>query len=213
MNKRYFKIVFVVIFFSFIFLLCTNQLLADTTNDDKADEPFEDIGENYYKEAAEEDIVYNEEHCVYYVKNQLLISAMIDTDKKLVVDLIDEVGADLVGYIELTNDYQIEFKEDKNIKELEEIANYIDTHSFVAAVTLNIVILQSIDNTDEVDNLANSDTPIQNADLNDNDLNDNVDSVASSDIAKASLNVIIQVLHKLFEFFEKLHFQDMISIG
>ena len=71
--------------------------------------------------------------------NQLLISALPGADKSIFEEIAEEVGADIVGYIALTNDYQFEFKEQKTLEEISEIAEYIDSYSFVSSVTLNIV--------------------------------------------------------------------------
>ena len=51
----------------------------------------------------------------------------------------EEVGAEIVGYIEITSDFQIEFKEDKTYEELEEIADYIYGYPFISNITLNTV--------------------------------------------------------------------------
>ena len=102
-------------------------------------EPFDDIGEAYFKEPAEDDIVFDEETGLMYVRNQLLISALLGADKSIFEEIAEEVGADIVGYIALTNDYQLEFKEQKTLEEISEVAEYIDSYSFVSSVTLNIV--------------------------------------------------------------------------
>lgn len=92
-----------------------------------------------YKEAGEADIVYDAEHGVSYVKNQLLISAALDAPTGEVERLCGELGAEIVGFIGLTNDYQIEFTEDKTLAELEAAADYLESFSFVQGVTLNYV--------------------------------------------------------------------------
>ncbi len=200
-----------------ILFICSTCIFADSIDNDREKEPFEDIGENYYKEVAEEDILYNEEHNVSYVKNQLLISAMLDTDKQLVLDLIDEIDAELVGFIELTNDYQIEFKENKNIKELEEIANYIDTHSFVAAVTLNIVFESDIENnnTEEIDSLDKPEPNSKRTELSDKKLDKNSNTINIEDnvtIEDNNTNIIIQILHKISDFIENLKFLNIKTV-
>lgn len=106
---------------------------------ERAKEPFEDIGENYYKEPKSEDIVFDEETGLQYVKNQILISAFKGVDKSIIEEIVEEVNAEIVGYIELTNDYQVEFKDNKTLNEMAKVADYIDSYSFISDVTLNIV--------------------------------------------------------------------------
>lgn len=96
-------------------------------------------GEAYSKEVSKEDVVVDEETRIKYVKNQLLISCNIGTSKEEVEKICEEIGADIVGYIELTSDFQIEFKEDHTPDQLQEAADFIESHSFVLSVTLNMV--------------------------------------------------------------------------
>ena len=117
---------------------------SDDTTDDSDDstddsDDVADLGELYYKEASDADIVFNEEYGVGYVKNQLLISAMLGTNKEDVEEAVAEVGAEIVGYIEITSDFQIEFLEDKSLDELVEIAEYLYTYPWANNVTLNLV--------------------------------------------------------------------------
>lgn len=104
-------------------------------NSDKPAEPA-----MFFKEPQPEDIVYDAEHGVSYVKNQLLISAELGAPEEEMQRIFEELGAEVVGFIELTNDYQIEFKTDKTLAELEAAANYIDSFSFVQGVTLNLIL-------------------------------------------------------------------------
>lgn len=104
-----------------------------------AEESFEDIGEAYYQEVSEEDIVFDEEHGVKYARNQLLISVSPDTAREKINEIVTEVNAEIVGFIELTGDYQIEFIDDKTLDELSETADYIMAYPFVMNVTLNII--------------------------------------------------------------------------
>lgn len=106
-----------------------------STNSDNPPEP-----PMFFKEPQPEDIVFDAEHGVSYVKNQLLISAELGAPEEEMQRIFDELGAEVVGFIELTNDYQIEFKTDKTLAELEAAANYIDSFSFVQGVTLNLIL-------------------------------------------------------------------------
>lgn len=106
-------------------------------NENKQDE--KDIGEAYFKKPMEEDVALNEETGIVYVKNQVLVSALPGADKIIFEDIAKEIGAEIVGYIELSNDYQLEFAEYKNSEELENIIAYLNSLSFISYASLNVV--------------------------------------------------------------------------
>ena len=103
-------------------------------------EPLKDIGENYYKNVTMDDVAFDEETGIQYVKNQLLISCELDTPKELVKDVCNEIDAEIVGYIEVISDFQIEFTEDKTYEELEAMTIELpEKYDFIDAVFLNMV--------------------------------------------------------------------------
>lgn len=103
--------------------------------------------EMYYKEPGPEDIQWDSDTGLYYVKNQLLISALPGASKNVFEVILNEVEADIVGYIGLTNDYQIEFRDEKTLSELQNIGEYLDSFSFVSEVTLNTAMETGVDIT------------------------------------------------------------------
>lgn len=114
---------------------------SENTNNSQED-TFEDIGEAYFKEPEPENIVYDEEHGLSYVKNQLLISTSPDTERSKVVEMLstgDYGEVQIVGEIALTGDYQVEFSDDHSLSEMQEIADYYLVFPFVENVTLNII--------------------------------------------------------------------------
>lgn len=102
-------------------------------------EPLEDIGEAYFKQPCREDIVTNPDTGIIYVRNQILVSALPGADKGMFEELAADVEADIVGYIELTNDYQLEFRQEQTPEELEIMLAYWDSFSFVESTSLNTV--------------------------------------------------------------------------
>ncbi|MCR4777765.1 MAG: S8 family serine peptidase [Lachnospiraceae bacterium] len=116
-------------------------------DEDRLTEPLEDIGENYFKEAFVEDVGIDDETGIKYVKNQLLISAYMGTPKEAVEELVEELEAGIVGYTEVTCDYQVEFNENKSISELEELAEFIEGYPYVSGVSLNTVSEVSLNET------------------------------------------------------------------
>lgn len=111
----------------------------ESTDADRETEPIVDIGEAYFQEVSDEDIAVDTEHGIKYAKNQLLISVFPETEKTEIKKIADETDAEIIGFIELTGDYQIEFRENKSLEELETIADHINSYSFVINVTLNLI--------------------------------------------------------------------------
>ena len=82
------------------------------------------------------------------MKNQLLVSIKMGTPdaRKKMEDICKEIGAEIVGSIELTSDYQIEFKSDKTYDELIKIGKELEEkYYFISSVFLNTVIENGTD--------------------------------------------------------------------
>ncbi|MBR2549612.1 MAG: hypothetical protein IKE92_06245 [Clostridiales bacterium] len=117
----------------------TVETTAETTTAETTSETTSsDIGENYFKEPSSDDVVtYNG---IYFVKNQLLVSCELGTSKEEMESVCRDVGADIVGYIELTGDFQIEFSQDQSPEDLDEVTEYMYSHyPFIKFVSLNTV--------------------------------------------------------------------------
>ena len=118
----------------------------ETPAEPEETEPLEDIGENYFKEVTEDDVVFDEETGIQYAKNQLLISCDIGVPKELMQDVCNEIDAEIVGYIEITSDFQIEFKEDKTFEELEAMMIELpEKYDFIRGASFNMVSEIGID--------------------------------------------------------------------
>ena len=63
----------------------------------------------YFKDFTEEDVVF--ENNELFVASQILISADEKYDYTEVKTIVNELGGKIVGYIDVTNDYQIEIKD------------------------------------------------------------------------------------------------------
>jgi len=83
-----------------------------------------EIGTIYRKAFDEEDICYDEATGTQYLENQLLISAFPGVERQIIEMMASDIQAEVVGYIELTNDYQLEFTEDKTLEELNVLSEY-----------------------------------------------------------------------------------------
>lgn len=121
-----------------------SNLNSDDDSDENQDEGLvvvitdEEIGEMYYKPARREDLVTDAETGICYVSNQILVSAVPDATREALVKLFEECGATVVGFIELTNDFQIEFAEAKTITELTDCIDWLEGSDLIAYASLNI---------------------------------------------------------------------------
>lgn len=106
------------------------------------DEDLLDIGQVYCKKLTlRDDIMYDPEgfECV---KNQLLLTAAEGVDYSVISELALQYQAEIVGYIEITNDYQIEFIQDMSLEDMEKIAEQFANLSCIEDVTFNLIIEQ-----------------------------------------------------------------------
>lgn len=83
-----------------------------------------EIGIIYRKAIDKKDICLDEATGVKYLKNQLLISAFPGVDKQIIEKMAAEIQAEVVGYIELTNDYQLELLDDRTFEDLNVLSEY-----------------------------------------------------------------------------------------
>lgn len=93
--------------------------------------------EAYYQEFTEEDVVYEDSEL--FVDSQLLLTAVSGTKTSTIEKLIKDAGGKIVGYIEISDDYQIEFPEGKTLDELNQLVDKWNGESFVEFVSLHNV--------------------------------------------------------------------------
>lgn len=129
------------------FRLTSSKMKADKPQKpqkpDREPEPLVDIGEAYFKDIeSKKDIAVHSENGMMYVRNQILVSALEGLEKDFFKNVVSDIGAEIVGYIELTNDYQIEFLEEQTEDALGNYIKYLNSLSFIDSAGLNIVIEQ-----------------------------------------------------------------------
>lgn len=105
--------------------------------EEKPEEDDWNPGEGFVKEPSEADIVCNEETEERYVRNQVLVGVMLGIDQSLVEIIAAELGATIVGYIPLSEMYQLEFAEEKDYDQLYEVIEELESYSFVNYAILN----------------------------------------------------------------------------
>ena len=96
----------------------------------------EDIGYVYFKGFTEDDVAYDGAG-VYYVKNQILVSAEKDLTFKDVSEIVFIYNAEIVGYLEMANQYQIETRTDVTLEELNRIITELNENPDISLASLN----------------------------------------------------------------------------
>ena len=94
-------------------------------------------GKIYYKELEPEHV--KGEGSIAYVDNEILLTAAEGTGKKDIENLIKPYSGKIVGYIEVTGDYQIEFEEIRTIEALNELAEVLKNDPAVKRASVNYV--------------------------------------------------------------------------
>lgn len=111
------------------------------------------VGKMYFKDLSSEDDLIYDLYGNRYFKNQVLFTAYDGVTFETVSDFVDSIDARIVGYIELTNDYQIEFNYDMSIEELFDIISELSANSIAEFVMPNIVfeaVCDSLPNDKEI---------------------------------------------------------------
>ncbi|MBQ9490482.1 MAG: hypothetical protein IJU80_11175, partial [Lachnospiraceae bacterium] len=98
-----------------------------------------DIGEIYAKDPIQSDVVTMADG-MKYVRNQLLVSAKMDCTREKMENLGSAYGFEIVGYIELTQDYQIEFTMDMEEADLLKMIKILEEEDCISMCTLNYVM-------------------------------------------------------------------------
>ncbi len=103
-----------------------------------------DGGEIYYKIAYESDVVTAPDG-LPCIRNQFLLSADDTVNFAEVEEYLAQNGARIVGYIEATNDYQVEMYQDTDMSDLQELTERIGVQAWVRHIGLNYLWLEEAD--------------------------------------------------------------------
>jgi hypothetical protein len=98
----------------------------------------ETIGYAYIKDFTEDDVAYDGAG-IYYVKNQILLLAGNKLTFKDVSKIASQYNADIVGYLEMSNTYQIEIRSDASLEELNRIIAELNENQNISLASLNMV--------------------------------------------------------------------------
>ncbi|MBN2222513.1 MAG: S8/S53 family peptidase, partial [Vallitaleaceae bacterium] len=89
----------------------------DTDNKKAKDKDEEEeiaLGESYFEDVQVDEVIETDD-LRYYVKDQVLLMAEDGTEEEAVLELVDDYGGEVIGYVELINLYQL--KVEANDKE------------------------------------------------------------------------------------------------
>lgn len=103
-----------------------------------------DIGEAYFEPIDEKDVLIADDG-IMYAKNQLNIVGVEGTTYKSIENLGKKYGFEIIGYIELTDDFQVKFNEDKSYEELLEIADELEGYKQIESVYVCTVTISDED--------------------------------------------------------------------
>lgn len=136
MKKRWrIGILFIIIVMTAIgvFVLKYNELKPSESSD------VVKISENlYYKNSDENKVIYDED-IGRIVSNELIIYVK-DIDKNAVAQVIKEEGGKIIGYIDATNTYQIEFEGSLIAEDLQIKKNNLEKNEFIEEISYNYVM-------------------------------------------------------------------------
>lgn len=104
-----------------------------------------DIGEAYFKDIENVTDIAVDANGLQYVKNQFLVTAYNDVPYATMEALGDIYDADIVGYIELTNDYQFEITYDVTASDIYNIVDELSDNPNIEYVSINPVIESECD--------------------------------------------------------------------
>lgn len=97
------------------------------------------VGEISYTVPAEANIVQDASSGEYYVNNQILITAFDGVTKAQIEALVEPYGGEIVGCIEITNDYQVQFSSVLTKDRLDEIVNTLNESTLVSEAMIHEV--------------------------------------------------------------------------
>lgn len=108
------------------------DIVADDGSDDQGDDDIPaDVGEISFREPTDDHIVFDESTGDYYVDNEILVTGKEDASRADIEQLINSVGGTIVGCIEITNDYQVEFSTIMNYEELNGLVENLNNNELI----------------------------------------------------------------------------------
>lgn len=95
-----------------------------------------DVGEISFQQTSAENIVTVDSETAL-VNNEILLTAEENTEKSVIEELVKEYGGTVVGCIEITNDYQIQFPNALSTDELTDIVNQLSENENILDASIH----------------------------------------------------------------------------
>ena len=132
----------IALIFTVITLAVSGVLLKQKGEEENKANDVVKIDESlYYKSLDDEQIIFDKENG-QRVSNELIIYAD-DTDRETIETYVNEEKGEIVGYIEITNTYQIEFDTSITVEELRAKKNNLEKNNHIELVSYNHVLQAS----------------------------------------------------------------------
>ena len=96
-----------------------------------------DSFEAYYQAVTDEEVVNKEGQT--FIDSQILLTAADGSSKKQIEKLVKKQNGEIVGYISISNDYQISFPAGKSYEQLNEVVHKWEQEEIVEAASLRYV--------------------------------------------------------------------------
>ena len=94
----------------------------------------------YFKSITSKDEVIWKNEDIGYVHNQLIIMVNDSVSFEKMTEFVKEMNAEIVGFIDITNEYQVELKTNIDQFDLNSMVSELQQYQFVEYVSLNYVI-------------------------------------------------------------------------
>jgi hypothetical protein len=109
-----------------------------------------DLGEMYFQDLESMDCIDNDGNGIYFARNQVLLTAQDSVVFSEIKMLASQYNAEIVGFIELTNSFQLEVSHDVTIDCLRQIITELMSNSIIKFASLNTIIASEYSSAPDV---------------------------------------------------------------
>ena len=113
--------------------------LTQMTQDDSGQIDQADTGQIYFKKTEAKHIAFDSRSGLTFSDNELLVAGKDGSSYQAMEALAQEYEAKIVGYIEVSNDYQWQFSNAASKAELDDLIALISMNELIEEVTLNLL--------------------------------------------------------------------------
>ena len=147
-KKKVITLIFVAITLVTIISLAFSFLLKNQDNNEKVNSSQSDIGEIVFYRTEMEHVATDPKGFMY-VDNEILIVASTNASYSDIENLAKGVGAEIVGWIEQTGDYQLKLNQAYTVDQLNELVDSLNKNNFVDSAYINFASQIDSNKTEE----------------------------------------------------------------